>query len=140
MDLLTPVLVLVGISHLSLIAAGAQLPRVLGLRAQIARLDPFPAHLFWTYYGFIGLSLVGFGAGTALFARELASGTPLARGMAGFLCVFWTARLWVHLFLFDPAPYLATWGRRVGYRLLTAQFAVFSAVYAWACLAPGGRP
>ncbi len=137
-DGLEDALRLVGFSHVALLIAGVQMPRALGLRGQIARLDPFPAHLFWTYYGFIGLCIVGFGALTAGFAGDLAAGTALGRSLSGFLMVFWAVRLGVQLLVFDARPYLNTRGRRMGYRFLTAQFASFVVVYGCACVLPAG--
>jgi hypothetical protein len=42
--------------------------------------------------------IIAFGLLSLLFAVELASGTPLARGMCLFISLFWTARVYV------PAP------------------------------------
>jgi len=67
---------------------------------------------------------------------ELASGTPLARALCGFIALFWTARLVVQLFYFDAEPYLTHWFLRLGYRGLTGVFTYFAIVYAIVAAAP----
>jgi hypothetical protein len=96
-----PLLQLGALTHLGLITAGALMPRTVRLRAHLVSLPKFIRQLFWTYYAFIGLCLVGFGLGTFLLANELASGTPLARAACSFLALFWTGRFVVGMFVFD---------------------------------------
>jgi hypothetical protein len=50
------------------------------------------------------LCLVSFGTITFVFARELADGSGLARGLCLFLAVFWTVRLVAATFVFDVRP------------------------------------
>jgi hypothetical protein len=115
------------------------MPRVVGLREHLRALPKFIQQLVWVYYSFIGLCLISFGLGTFLLADQLASGTPLARAICGFLAVFWTARFVVGTFVFDLRAYLTSPWRRIG---LTAANLVFTAlpfVYGWAAL-KGGTP
>src|ERR1041385_9442016 len=90
---LTMLLQAAGILHVGLICAGLGMPRVVNLRAHVATLPPFVRQLFWVYYSFIGLCLVGFGAISVVLANQLASGSSLARGVCLFLFAFWTLRL-----------------------------------------------
>jgi len=69
---------LAALTHLGLVAAGALMPCATGLWSECAKLAPFPRTLFRVYYAFIGLCLFSFGLGSWIFARELASGSPLA--------------------------------------------------------------
>jgi hypothetical protein len=136
---ITLLLQLASFTYLGLLAAGLLMPRVVGLREHLRLLPKFIQQLVWVYYLFIGLCLVSFGLGTFLFADQLASGTPLARALCGFLAVFWTARFVVGTFVFDLRVYLTSPWRRIG---LTAANLVFTAlpfVYGWAAL-KGGTP
>lgn len=129
----TPLLLkLAAITYLGLLAAGALLPGVVGLRRHLSTLPRFIRQLFWVYYTFIGLSLVCFGLGTWLFADELAAGTPLARAICMFLALFWTVRLVAGTFVFELRPYLTNRWRRVGLAAANIVFACLPFVYGWA--------
>ena len=116
---------LAALTYLGLLAAGVLMPRVVGLGEHIRALPTFIRQLFWVYYTFIGLCLIGFGLGSFFFAEELASGTPLARAVCSFLAVFWIVRFIAGRFVFDLRPYLTSIWRRVG---LIAANLVFTAL------------
>jgi hypothetical protein len=118
------------LTHLGLIAAGALMPRATGLWKECARLPAFPRTLFRVYYAFIGLCLVSFGLGSWVFAGELASGTPFARALCGFLAAFWTIRL-IAALLLDVKPYLVNRWWRLGYALTNVVFTTLPFIYAW---------
>src|SRR5262249_38262549 len=102
-------------------------------------LPPFIRQLFWVYYSFIALCLLGFGALSFFLAPQLASGTPLARAVCGFLAVFWAARLFVAALVFDVRTYLTNGFWRIGYQATNGVFAILPAIYGWVALAAGGR-
>jgi hypothetical protein len=133
---MNPVLVLkfAAITHLGLIAAGLLMPGVVQLRQHLTTLPPFIRQLFWVYYAFIGLCLVGFGTGTYFLAGHLAAGTPLARAVCGFLALFWSVRLVAGTFVFDLHPYLTNGWRRLGLRAANLVFACLPIVYTWVAL------
>lgn len=85
--------------------------------------------------GYVVLDIVAFGLLSLLFAGELASGEPLARGVCGFICVFWGIRLIIQLFFFDARPYLRNWFLTIGFHALTVVFAWQTIVYGYASLA-----
>ena len=138
---MNPVIVLkvVSLGYLGLLAAGLVMPRAVGLRGHLAPLPAFVRQLFWLYYAFIGLSLVCFGLATYFLADQLASGTPLARAVCGFLALFWSLRLVAGTWVFDLRPYLTTRWRRAGLVAANAVFALLPVVYAWVAL-DGGHP
>jgi predicted DCC family thiol-disulfide oxidoreductase YuxK len=84
-----------------------------------------------------GLCLISFGLGTFFLADELASGTPLARALCGFLAVFWIVRFVAGSF--DLRPYLTSTRRRVGLFAANLIFTALPFVYGWAAL-KGVRP
>jgi hypothetical protein len=102
-------------------------------------LPKFIQQLFWVYYSFIGLCLVGFGLGTFLLADQLASGTPLARAVCGFMAIFWTLRFIAATFVFDLRPYLTTPWRRIGLAAANLVFTCLPIIYGWAALAGGTK-
>jgi len=125
-----------GVLHLGLMGAGLLMPRVVSLRSHLAALPPFIRQLFWVYYSFIGLCLVGFSVITIAFADTLAAGGNLARALCAFFSVFWTLRLITGALVFDMRPYLTNGYRRLGYRAITIVFAYLPIVYALAASQP----
>lgn len=117
------------VAHLGSCAAGIVMPTVTGLWREVATLSPFARGLVRTYYCFIGLCLVGFGAGTWCFAPELAAGTPLARGVCGFLAAFWLLRFIAGQWLIDVKPFLTSWARRAGFFALETIFVALPLIY-----------
>src|SRR5438105_9565826 len=115
---LTLLLQLAGLLHLGLLCAGLLMPQVVGLRKHLAAVPIFIRRLFWVYYSFIALCLVGFGCLTISLAAELANGSPLARALCSFLAAFWMLRLMAATFIFDLKPYLTTRSRRIGYHAI----------------------
>lgn len=121
-----------GLLQIALLSAGLSMPKAVGLRKHLATLPDFIRRLVWVYFVFIGLVLVGFGTLSLIYAHELASGTPLARGFCGFVTVFWTLRLLVAAFVFDVRPYLTNTFYRVGYAATNVVFLYLPLVYFWA--------
>ena len=128
------ILKLASLSYLGLLAAGMLMPGVVGLRQHLLALPTFIRQLFWVYYAFIGLSLICFGLGTFLLADQLASGTPLARAVCGFLALFWSLRLVAGTFVFDLRPYLTNRWRRTGLAAANIVFTCLPVVYGWVAL------
>ena len=126
-----------GLLHCGLIAAGITMPRVVKLREHIRGLPGFIRRLFWVYYGFIATCLISFGLVSFFLAHELAAGTPLARAVCGFLCLFWSLRLVVAIFVFDVRPYLTSLKLKIGYQATNLVFTLLPFIYGWAALRGG---
>jgi len=126
---LVHLLQLAAVCHLGLLWAGASTPKVVGLRKHLAVLPAFIRRLFYVYFSFIGMLLIGFGLLTFVFASTLVAGEPIARAVCSLLALFWTARLVVAAFVFDVRPYLTNWFYRVGYWALNCTFIYLVAIY-----------
>lgn len=135
---LTLLLQLAGILHLGLLGAGLLMPGVVQLRAPLGALPIFIRRLFWVYYAFIGLCLVGFGLLTFTLAGALAQGGVVARALSLFLAAFWTLRLVAATFIFDLGPYLTNAYRRAGYYAINLVFVYLPLIYLLAAW-KGGR-
>jgi hypothetical protein len=125
-----------GLLHGVVLGASALIPRLLNWRSALACLPPFYRSLFWVYGAFIVLVIVGLGALLVLCNEELASGTPLARGFLGLAACFWTARLAVQFWVFDPGPLLRNRWMRAGYHGLTVLFTLLALICGTAALRP----
>lgn len=80
--------------------------------------------------------IAGFGTLSVAHARELASGLPLARSLAGFIALFWLIRLLVQLFVFDVKTIVTNRVHLLGNHALTAIFVTLVAIYGLAALRP----
>ena len=131
---LTTLLQIAAILHLGLIWAGATMPSAVGLRQHLSSLPSFVRRLFYVYFTFIGLILIAFGMLTFVFAREMAAGEPVARGLCIVMGAFWTVRLIAAAFVFEIRPYLKNWLWRVGYHSTNIAFVYLLTVYVIAAL------
>lgn len=129
---MTIVLKCAALLHLGLLAAGACMPRAVGLWRNIKDLPPFIRRLFKVYYVFIAFVLASFGLLTWIYAEELASGEPLAQAVCVVMALFWMIRLVVAGFVFDVRPYLTNWFYRIGYGATNVAFSLLPVVYIWA--------
>jgi len=75
------------------------------------------------------LSIVAFALLSLFNARELAGGGPLARGLCGFVAVFWGVRLLLQG-VFDVKEHLTAWWLKLGYFALTVLFGGLTVLYA----------
>jgi hypothetical protein len=124
---------LAGIGQLGVLFASALVPLQLNWRQALRTLPLLHRQMYWVYGGYVALSIVAFGVLSIVNAEDLASGTPLARGLCVYIAVFWGVRL-ILQGVFDAKPYLSRWWIRAGYALLTVMFAVFTLIYAWAAV------
>jgi hypothetical protein len=132
MNVTRPDLIFVaGIGHLCVLAASALVPFRMNWRTELASLSRLHRQMYWVYGGYVVLSIVAFALLSLLNSTELASGTPLARGVCLYIAVFWGIRL-VLQGIFDVKPHLTTWWLKLGYLMLSLLFAGFAAIYGWA--------
>ena len=122
-------LMLAGIGHFGILTASALTPYVLDWKTVLKPLTPFLRNLFWVYGGFIVLVIVGMGVLTLMNLKAMANGDPIARSIAGFIAIFWFARLLIQIFIFDVKAYLKNIWLKMGYHTLTAAFVYFTLLY-----------
>ena len=133
---LETLLTLAGLGHFGILIASFMVPKALQWDKHLAALPPFLRSLFWVYGAFIVLTIIGMGTLTLLHAQAMAAGEPVARSLAAFIALFWSARLFVQFFIFDAREFLTSTLRKVGYHTLTAAFIAQAAVYTFAAVAP----
>ena len=118
-----------GIGQLILAAASLSIPRVLGWKEELAGLRPLTRQVFLIYASYILGTNVAFGLLSSFAPRALLDGTTLARSVAGFITLYWGARLALQLFVIDrrDVPRLAIY--RAADLALTLLFAFLAMVY-----------
>jgi hypothetical protein len=120
---------LAGLAHFAVLGASVQVPARLHWRDELARLSSLNRKLMWTYGGFTVLTIVAFGALTLGLHEELLRGDRAALGLAGFIGVYWGARIAVDLFWFSHADWPPGRLFVVGHALLLALFLFLAGTY-----------
>lgn len=124
-----------GIGQLGVLVASALVPFRLNWRTELKCLPRLHRQMYWIYGGYVVLAIVAFGLLSLSNANELAAGSGLARGLCGYIAVFWGVRLALQAVL-AVKEHLTTWWLRAGFRLLTVLFITFTLVYAYAAVRP----
>jgi hypothetical protein len=130
---LKTLIILAGVGQLGVLVASALVPFRLNWKTELGGLSPLHRQMYWVYGGYVVLAIVAFGFISLLNAEELAGGGGLARGVCGYMAVFWGVRL-VLQGVFDVKEHLTAWWLRVGYHILTALFVSFTLIYGYAAL------
>jgi hypothetical protein len=134
-DLLPHLIFAAGIGQLGVLAASALVPLRLKWREVFQSLPKLHRQMYWVYGGYVVLAIVAQGLVSATCSAELSSGSNLARGVCGYIAVFWGVRLVLQGVL-DVKEHLTRWWLAVGYHLLTVLFVYFTAVFALAAVWP----
>jgi len=124
---------LAGCGQLSVLVASALVPLRLNWREELASLKRLHRQMYWTYGGYVVLSIVALGLISLVNARELAGGSLLARSVCLYASAFWGIRLGLQG-VFDVKEHLTAWWLRLGYYTLTVVFLCLTLLYGWAAL------
>jgi hypothetical protein len=135
-DVLIRLILVAGVGQLAVLVASAVVPFRLNWRDELRGLSRLHRQMYWVYGGYVVLSIVAFAAISIVNARELGSGSGLARGFCAYVAVFWGIRVGLQA-VFDVKAHLTAWWLTLGYYVLTVMFAGFTLVYAWAALKSG---
>ncbi|MFH5806101.1 hypothetical protein [Alienimonas sp. DA493] len=119
---------LAGIGQLGILIASALVPFRLEWKTALGGLPALHRQMYWTYAVYTFGTILAFGLIAAGLPGELASGTPLARAVCGYLALFWGVRLCL-LGAFDVKEHLTAWWLTAGYVLLNALFVALFLTY-----------
>ena len=127
-------IVLAGIGQLGLALGSLFLPRILGWRAETAKLKPLTGKVFWTYASYVWVTNVCFGLLSVTAPGALLDRSTLARVVSGYITAYWGARVLIQLFYFDRADAPPGPQYRVAEAALTSFFLGLTVVYGYATL------
>jgi hypothetical protein len=134
-ELMPQLIFLAGAAQLCILIASALVPFRLQWTTELAVLSRLHRQMYWVYGGYVVLAITMFGLVSLFNARELASGSRLARWVCGYNAVFWGVRL-VLQWILDVKEHLSRWWLRLGYYTLTVLFASLTLLYGFAALRP----
>ena len=125
---------LAGIATLCVLAAACLMPSVIELKTAVSRMPVFHQKLFWVYMSYTAFTIFCIGFISVFFAKELATGTTLAKVLLIYFALFWGARLIIQYGFFDMSAFQKKTWHKWGYHLLTPVFLIMTAAYAWSAL------
>lgn len=129
-DLLDFGLLLAALSLTILCIASYWIPKALSWREKLAGLTPLMRELFWTYSLYIWSSHIFFAILTFFFRDWLLGGTVEAAVVAGFMCLWWLARLGIQFFGFDLTEVEDSLANRMAKHALTFLFFCLVLIFA----------
>src|SRR5437868_6087723 len=94
-------LIVAGVLHFGLLAAGLSAPRVLDWKQELRKVNSLTRQLVLVHGGFIVLTIIAFGLITLLAGPALVAGDRVALCLTSFIGLFWLIRLFVGIFYFD---------------------------------------
>ena len=124
-----------GVAQLGVLIASALVPFRLNWRDELRGLSRLHRQMYWTYGGYVVLSIVAFALISVMNANQLADGSGLARGCCAYVAVFWGIRSGLQL-VFDVRDHLTAWWLKAGYAALSLMFVALTMIYGWAALQP----
>ena len=129
-----------GFGHFMILFASVQVPYRLEWARDLAQLKSFNRKLLWVQGGFTVLTIIAFGTFTLALHQEMLRGDCAAMWIAGFIALYWSARILVDAFYFSHDDWPAGRFFRIGHFLLTSLFCglafTFIGLLAWKCSRP----
>ncbi len=122
-----------GVLQASVLVASALVPIRLNWKESLQGLPKLHRQMYWVYGGYVVLAIISFSLLSIFHPVELASGTGLARGVCGYVAVFWGIRLALQG-VFDVKEHLSRWWLQVGYHTLSVLFVAFTVLYGYLAL------
>lgn len=118
-----------GIGQLALVIGSLAIPRILRWQEDTGRLRPLTRQVFWTYAGYIWTTNLCFGLLSVGAPDWLLDRSPLAGVVAGYIALYWAARLVIQFAYFDRSAMPAGLGPRLGEAALVGLFVFLTLVY-----------
>ncbi|MBI3720931.1 MAG: hypothetical protein HY248_00130 [Fimbriimonas ginsengisoli] len=117
------------LGHLLVLIASFQVPVRLRWREDLAKLSRFNRKIFWVYSFYIFLCILSFAVLTWRLHDAFVAGDSAARWLAGFIAVFWTARVAIDIFWYDHRDWPPGNALVAGHVLVTTLFSVLAVTY-----------
>src|SRR5438477_9775790 len=106
-----------GFLQLSVLVASALVPSRLDWRNVFNSLPKLHRQMYWVYGGYVVLGIIANGLLSIFNASELAEGSGLARGVCGYIAIFWGIRFSLQAVL-DVKTHISAWWLTLGYHTL----------------------
>jgi len=124
-------LILAGVGQICLVIGSMAIPKILGWRVELAKVNPFLKHIFWVYAIYILLTNFSFGLLSVFAPETLTDGSKLASIVTGFICIYWLSRFLIQFFYFDRTNFPNGFIYKIAEIILVLLFAFLTAVYGY---------
>ena len=121
-----------GVAQFAIAAVSLGLPHVLKWRKEFAKLQPLNRHIFWVYSAYIFGTNVAIAALSTFAPDWLLDGSMLAIAVAGYITLYWGARLFIQIFSYRGADIPQGIQYRLADVLFTLVFGYLTVVYGMA--------
>ena len=128
---------LVGLLQIMLALAHLTFPRRFGWKKDLSQLSLLNRQMFYVHAFFLCLTLVLFGLLNLVRTDELLAGGSLARSVLGGIAVFWTIRLLIQFFVYDPQLWRGHRFNTAMHIMFALLWSYFAGVYIWAACKGG---
>jgi len=109
---------LAGLGQIALAAGSLAVPYVLKWSKDMAKVRPLTHQIFQTYAVYIWATNLCFGLLSLCHPEWLLTGEPLARAVAGYITLYWGARLLIQFLYYDRSA------RPPGFRWVLAEWSL----------------
>lgn len=118
-----------GAGHFLILFASFQVPVQLQWKKDLAQLIPFNRKLLWVQGGFTVITIIAFGVLSLLLHAEILRGDRAGLGIAGFIGIYWTARILVDAIYFSHEDWPKGKYFVLGHILLTSLFVFLAGTF-----------
>src|SRR5262249_15668789 len=132
-------LLLAGFGQLCLVGASTMIPRLLHWREELAKVRPLTRPVVTIYALYILGTNLAFGLLSVFHPGWLLNGSGLARAVAGFIAVYWGARVIIQFAYYDRKDAPAGLFFKIAEVLLVLLFSFLTCVYGLVALNIGLR-
>ena len=120
---------LAGLAQIILVAGSPFIPKALGWKGELVKVQPLIKQMFWTYAAYILIINLCFGLLSIFDYKELTNGSNLATIINGFIATYWISRVFIQFFYFDRTNFPAGKWNKLVEVILVLLFISLSAVY-----------
>lgn len=124
-------LFIAGLIQISIMSASLLVPFVLDYTNAFSALKPMVRKIFWVYGVYLAGTILFLGLLSTIYPEDLMTGGVMNFILAFYL-IFWGARLYLQLFVYEMKEHLREWWMKLGYHMLTIAFTYLTGVYAFA--------
>ncbi|HEY9844368.1 MAG: hypothetical protein ACAI44_23805 [Candidatus Sericytochromatia bacterium] len=118
-----------GLGQVVLAIGSLAIPKVLGWKQELAKVNPLTRQMFWVYSAYIWTTNLCFGLVSLLAPGWLTAHTPLAAAVAGFIATYWGSRVVIQFTYFDTSELPKGWPYKLAEVSLVALFIFLTGVY-----------
>jgi hypothetical protein len=130
--LIITLIFLAGIGQMTLAVCSITIPKMLGWKEELQKVNPMVRHIFWTYAGYILITNFSFGLLSFMAPEILVAKTPLSAVVTGYIAAYWLSRITIQFAGFERKNFPKGTMYKLGEILLVSLFAYLTIVYCYA--------